>query len=100
MNTGRLYSVIIGPHVSEKTTALHEAGNQYAFKVAIDASKQEIQAAVEELFDVDVDNVQVLKVKGKTKRTARRTPRKRSDWKKAYVRVADGQSIDFGGEVE
>lgn len=96
MSHARLYSVIIGPHVSEKTTLLHGTDNQYAFKVVANATKPEIQEAVETLFDVDVDGVQVVNVKGKTKRTARRTPRKRSDWKKAYVRVADGQSIDFG----
>ena len=99
MNLQRVYSVILGPHTSEKSTLLSEASDQYTFKVAANASKPEIREAVETLFDVDVEELQVLNVKGKTKRTARRRPRKRADWKKAYVRVQQGQNIDFG-EVE
>lgn len=95
MNHERLYTVIIGPHVSEKSTLLSENNNQYTFKVALNATKPEIREAVEKLFNVSVDELQVLRVKGKTKRTARGKIRKKSDWKKAYVRLEAGQEIDF-----
>lgn len=95
MNPERMYSVILGPHVSEKSTLLSEANNQYTFKVALDATKPEIKQAVESLFNVVVDELQVMKVKGKTKRGARGRLRKRSDWKKAYVRLEPGHEIDF-----
>ena len=94
MNPDRLYTIILGPHVSEKTTLLGEDNNQYTFKVARDATKPEIRKAVESLFDVKVEELQVLNVKGKSKRTARGKLRKRSDWKKAYVRLQAGQEID------
>ena len=95
MNNARLYTVILGPHVSEKSTLLSENNNQYTFKVALNATKPEIREAVEKLFNVAVDELQVLRVKGKTKRTARGKIRKKSDWKKAYVRLEAGQEIDF-----
>jgi len=95
MNLERLYSVILGPHVSEKTTILGELNNQYTFKVARDASKPEIKEAVEKLFDVVVEDLQVLNVKGKTKRSGKGKIRRRSDWKKAYVRLEEGHDIDF-----
>ena len=95
MNHERLYTVILGPHVSEKSTLLSDSNNQYTFKVALNATKPEIREAVEKLFNVVVDNLQVMKVKGKTKRTARGKIRKRSDWKKAYVRLEAGHEIDF-----
>jgi len=95
MNVERLYSVILAPHVSEKSAMMGENNNQYAFKVARDASKPEIKEAVEKIFNVVVEELQVLNVKGKTKRSGRGKIRRRSDWKKAYVRLADGQEIDF-----
>lgn len=95
MNHERLYTVIMGPHVSEKSTLLSEMNNQYTFKVALNATKPEIREAVEKLFNVVVADLQVMKVKGKTKRTARGVIRKRSDWKKAYVRLEAGHQIDF-----
>ena len=95
MNPERVYQVIIGPHVSEKSAMMTEDNNQYAFKVAIDASKVEIKEAVETIFKVAVSDLQVLNVKGKTKRSARGRPRRKSDWKKAYVRLEDGHEIDF-----
>ena len=95
MNIERLYSVILAPHVSEKAAILGENNNQYAFKVARDASKPEIKEAVEKIFNVVVEELQVLNVKGKTKRSGRGKIRRRSDWKKAYVRLAEGQEIDF-----
>ena len=95
MNIERLYSVIIGPHVSEKTTVLGELNNQYTFKVARDASKPEIKEAVEKIFNVVVEDLQVLNVKGKTKSTGKGRTSRRSDWKKAYVRLEAGHDIDF-----
>ena len=71
-----------------------DTGNQFAFKVTGDATKTEIKAAVEKLFEVKVEGVRTLNVKGKTKRT-RYGMGKRSDWKKAYVRLQEGQEIDL-----
>jgi len=97
MNKDRLFNVLLSPRVTEKTARVGEQGNQYVFHVAKDASKAEIRAAVEELFEVNVESVQVAVVKGKTKSFKMRQG-KRSDWKKAYVRVQEGQVIDLLGE--
>ena len=94
MNQERIYKVLMGPHVSEKATMLAESNNQVVFKVAADATKPEIKAAVEQLFDVKVASVQVVNIKGKIKRT-RYGMGKRNDVRKAYVRLQDGQDIDF-----
>lgn len=94
MNLERLYKVLLGPVISEKSAVVADQGNQVVFKVTKDASKPEIKAAVEKLFNVSVQDVRVLNVKGKTKRT-RFGMGQRSDWKKAYVRLAEGQEIDF-----
>jgi len=93
MNQERIYKVLLGPHISEKATVAADNG-QFVFRVAPDATKPEIKAAVEQLFEVKVSNVQVLNLKGKTKRTARGMG-KRNDVRKAYVRLADGHDIDF-----
>ncbi len=95
MNSERMYTIVLGPHVSEKSTILGEDNNQYTFKVARDASKPEIKQAVEGLFNVVVADLQVLNVKGKTKRSAKGKIRRRPGWKKAYVRLAEGHEIDF-----
>jgi large subunit ribosomal protein L23 len=95
MNQERMLNIIFGPHLSEKTATISEQHNQVTFKVAGDATKSEIKQAVESLFNVQVRDVQVLNVKGKSKRTARGKLRHRSDWKKAYVRLEQGQQIDF-----
>ena len=95
MNNGRLYNILLAPHVSEKSSLIGELNNQYTFKVAKDATKPEIKTAVEELFDVIVLDLQVLNVKGKTKRTNRGKIRRRSNWKKAYVRLEAGHEIDL-----
>lgn len=95
MNQARLYSIILGPHISEKATIMAETRNQIAFKVINDATKTEVKEAVEKLFKVSVTGLQILNVKGKTKRTARGGIRKKSNWKKAYVQLAQGQEIDF-----
>jgi large subunit ribosomal protein L23 len=93
MNQERIYKVLLGPVISEKSAAAGEA-NQVVFKVLADANKFEIKAAVESLFSKKVEGVRVLNVKGKTKRT-RYGVGVRSDWKKAYVRLEQGQEIDF-----
>lgn len=94
MKPERMYTVILGPHISEKSTLMGEDNNQYAFRVASDASKPEIKQAVESLFNVAVEDLQVLNVKGKTKRS-RGKLRKQPSWKKAYVRLEVGHEIDF-----
>jgi large subunit ribosomal protein L23 len=82
--------------ISEKASLAAESSGQYAFRVAVDATKREIGRAVEVLFDVKVDRVQVINVKGKSKRFGQRLG-KRADWRKAYVRLMPGHDIDFGG---
>lgn len=94
MNQERIFKVLLGPHISEKATVVAEEHNQYVFKVAKDATKLEIKKAVEQLFDVSVKAVRTVVVKGKTKRT-RFGMGHRSDWKKAYVSLEQGQDIDF-----
>jgi len=88
----RLMTVIRGPHLSEKAHMAAES-NQVVLKVRTDATKAEIRRAVELLFDVKVDDVQVINVKGKSKRFGQMRGR-RSDWKKAYVRLAEGSSLE------
>ena len=98
MSNDRLYQVLLAPRVTEKTTQVGEDSNQYVFHVVNDVNKAEVKGAVELLFDVSVESVRMVNVKGKTK-SFRMRPGKRSDWKKAYVRVQEGQVIDFlGGE--
>ena len=94
MNQERVFQVLLGPHVSEKAAIVSDLNNQFVFKVAIDATKLEIKKAVEQLFKVSVDDVQTLQVKGKLKRNKFGMSR-RAGWKKAYVRLAQGQDIDF-----
>ena len=96
MNQERLMKVLLGPVISEKSTLAADNNGQYVFRVVTDATKHEIGQAVELMFDVKVDNVRVLNVKGKRKRFGARSGR-RSDWRKAYVRLKPGQDIDFGG---
>ncbi|WP_257293385.1 50S ribosomal protein L23 [Endozoicomonas sp. YOMI1] len=94
MNQERIFKVLLGPHISEKATVVGEEHNQFVFKVAKDATKLEIKKAVEQLFEVSVKAVRTAVVKGKTKRT-RFGMGQRSDWKKAYVSLEQGQEIDF-----
>ncbi|MBM7072945.1 50S ribosomal protein L23 [Shewanella sp. OPT22] len=95
----RLLKVILAPHVSEKSTVNAEKTNTVVFRVATDATKAEIKAAVAQLFEVEVKTVRTLVNKGKTKRHGARMGR-RSDWKKAYVTLADGADLDFVGGAE
>jgi large subunit ribosomal protein L23 len=96
MSQERLMTVLLGPHISEKGTLLAEKNNQVVFKVRRDANKAEIRKAVELMFDVKVEGVQVVNNRGKSKRFGRMTGT-RASWKKAYVRLAEGQDIDFLG---
>ena len=92
----RLMTIILGPHVSEKSTAVADQNNQVVFKVRPDATKVEIRKAVELLFEVKVGNVTVVNVPGKVRLPGANRGRK-SDWKKAYVKLAPGQNLDFMG---
>ena len=94
MNSERLYKVILGAHISEKATVVAEAANQIAFKVARDATRPQIKEAIERIYGVSVSKVTVLNVKGKVKRSIRGVGKK-PNWKKAYVRLVDGDDIDF-----
>ena len=96
MSQERLMKVLIGPVVSEKSSGVSDRHNQFVFKVRPDASKPEIRGAVELMFDVKVADVTVSNVKGKTKRFGQ-TIGRRSDWKKAYVTLAEGHDIEFMG---
>lgn len=92
----RLMSVLIGPHVSEKGARITEASNQFVFRVRPDATRPEIKAAVELMFEVKVAGVNVVNVAGKQKRFGQRLGL-RQDFKKAYVRLAAGQNLDLTG---
>jgi large subunit ribosomal protein L23 len=98
VNQERLLKVLLAPQISEKATYVADKFGQFVFKVASDATKPEVKAAVETLFKVNVKSVQVLNVKSKVKRTGRIVGR-RKGWKKAFVRLESGQEINFvGGE--
>ncbi len=92
----RLMSILLGPHVSEKTTNIADQHNQFVFKVRRDSTKSEISRAVELLFEVTVTGVQVVNCRGKIKRSGQDYGR-RQNWKKAYVTLAEGQNIDLIG---
>jgi large subunit ribosomal protein L23 len=95
---GRLAQVLLAPIVSEKATQVAEKHNQVLFKVLRSATKPEIKAAVELLFKVEVESVNVVNVKGKTKRFGGRAGR-RDHVKKAYVALKAGQELNFSGEA-
>jgi len=94
MNDQRLYSVLLAPHVSEKTALAAEMADRHTFRVATTATKLEVRKAVEKLFDVKVKSVQIVNVRGKNKRFGQ-SMGKRSDWKKAVVRLVEGQDLDY-----
>ena len=96
MKKERLMKVLLAPHISEKSTTVADTNQQFVFKVVPDANKLEIKKAVELMFDVKVDAVQVSNVKGKSKRVGQVAGR-RANWKKAYVKLMPGQDIDFMG---
>jgi len=93
-NVEQLMNVVLAPVVSEKSTFVADKNRQYVFRVADNATKPEIKAAIELMFKTKVENVTVLNVHGKERRFGRLTGRRRN-WKKAYVRLAEGQEINF-----
>ena len=90
----QIRTILIEPHVSEKTTLLNQENGQIAFKVRSDSNKKQIKRAVEEMFNVKVSSVKTVSVKGKKKRMGIRSG-KTNDWKKAYIKLAEGQKLDF-----
>ncbi len=94
MNQQRLMQVLLAPQVSEKATYVADKNEQVIFRVAPDATKPEVKAAVELLFKVSVESVQIANVKGKQKRFGRYMG-SRKNWKKAYVCLKSGQEINF-----
>ena len=94
MNNERLMKVLLSPVVSEKSANAADSARQYVFEVLRDATKREIASAVEALFEVKVEKVQVVNQNGKRKRFGRFNGR-RSDWKKAYVKLQAGQEIEL-----
>ena len=93
-NIDQLMNVVLAPVVSEKSTMVADKNRQYVFRVADRATKPEIKAAVELMFKTKVEDVTVLNVRGKERRFGRLSGRRRN-WKKAYVRLAEGQEINF-----
>jgi large subunit ribosomal protein L23 len=94
INKYQLAGVVQAPLISEKSTIAAEKNKQFVFKVQKQATKKQVKSAVEFMFNVEVDSVQVLNVKGKLKKFGRSVGQ-RSDWKKAYVKLKSGHDIDF-----
>jgi large subunit ribosomal protein L23 len=99
MNKERLMNVLLQPHVSEKAATLTDKSNQYVFRVLGDASKEEVKQAVELMFEVKVEGVNLLNKPGKSRRF-KNVDGRRNGYKKAYVRLQTGQSIDFTGAAK
>ena len=97
MSTERIMTILRAPHVSEKSARIQEL-NQYVFEVAQDATKADVKAAVEQMFNVKVERVTVLNVAGKSKGFRGRKGH-RGGWRKAYVRLGEGQSIDLAAKA-
>ena len=95
----RLMQVVLAPVISEKSTFVADKNNQVVFRVVPDATKPEIKAAIELMFKVQVDSVQVVNVRGKGKRFGQSVGRRRH-WKKAYVCLKEGQEINFAEQAE
>jgi large subunit ribosomal protein L23 len=93
-NPAQLMTIVLAPVVSEKSTFVADRNRQYVFRVADQATKPQIKAAVELMFKTQVQSVTISNVKGKVRRFGRIEGRRRS-WKKAYVRLAEGQEINF-----
>jgi len=96
MNKERLMKILLSPQISEKSASAADQARQFTFKVVTDATKPEIAKAVELMFDVEVEDVRTVNVKGKQKRFGAIQGR-RSNWKKAMVRLKEGHDIDFAG---
>jgi large subunit ribosomal protein L23 len=99
MSTERLATVLVAPHITEKTALAMQNSNQYAFRVRRDANKTEVKQAVELMFDVKVTGVQVANEPGKSRRFGKSMGRTQ-DWKKAYVKLAAGQAIDYEAQAK
>ena len=99
MNKEQLMNVLLAPHVTEKTSLAMQNHNQYTFRVRRQATKTDIKQAVELMFDVKVEGVQVVNEPGKTRRFGRIQGRTQ-DWKKAYVSLAEGQTIDYEAKAK
>ncbi|QCI25140.1 50S ribosomal protein L23 [Buchnera aphidicola (Rhopalosiphum padi)] len=95
----RLLKILLSPHISEKSSISMEKFNTVVLKVSRNATKNEIKFAVQNLFNIEVDSVKTVYVKGKKKRQSNRVIH-RSDWKKAYIKVKKGQNLDFMGNIE
>ncbi|MBF0470302.1 MAG: 50S ribosomal protein L23 [Gammaproteobacteria bacterium] len=91
--------VLLSPVISEKSAMVGDSSNQYVFKTVTDATKGEVKAAIEQLFEVVVTNVTMMNVKGKVKRF-RNKEGKRNDWKKAYITLKEGDEIDLLGGAD
>jgi large subunit ribosomal protein L23 len=98
MSSERLATVLVAPHITEKTALAMQNANQYAFRVRRDANKTEIKQAVELMFAVKVAGVQVSNEPGKDRRFGARIGRTQ-DWKKAYVRLVAGDAIDYEAQA-
>ena len=96
MNEERLMNILLEPRVTEKSTIIGDKYRQFVFKVVRDATKPEIKLAVEKMFEVEVESVQTVNVKGKAK-VFKMEKGRRPDWKKAYVKLKPGFDIDFLG---
>ncbi len=94
MNEKRLYSIIVGPITTEKSVRFADKNHQVVFKVLKDATKTELFEAVQKLFSVKVESVRTVNVKGKQKQFKQKQGQ-RSDWKKAYIRLAEGHDINL-----
>lgn len=94
LSKDKLFQVLIAPVVTEKSTRAAEFGGQVVFQVLQSATRNDVKTAVEQAFDVEVESVKILNVKGKTKRFGRSIG-KRNDRKKAYIRLKEGSDIDF-----
>ena len=95
----QLANVLLAPHMSEKSARVNGEANQFVFRVRNDATRNDVKAAVEMMFEVKVDGVQVMNQPGKKRRFGR-IQGQRSGYKKAYVRLAAGQTIDFAGNAK
>ncbi len=94
LSKDKLFQVLVAPVVTEKSTRAAEEGGQVVFQVIPSATRNDVKSAIEQAFEVEVESVKIMNVKGKTKRFGR-TLGKRSDRKKAYVRLKEGSDIDF-----
>ncbi|QCI24026.1 50S ribosomal protein L23 [Buchnera aphidicola (Macrosiphoniella sanborni)] len=95
----RLLKILLSPHVSEKSSLSLEKDNTIVLKVLNNSTKYEIKCAIKKIFNVEVDTIKTLKIKGKKKRQSNRII-KRSDWKKAYIKIKKGYNLDFIGNTE